>query len=131
MTQHQGFWSQADGQPIHILGDPNMSDETLHAIQELAKAVMHMMENKGTRHDLTSDDMVLKPGEYGFSSVDGLWHCRPFLRDGFYCGMANLGNHDVVEHEDGTITVKPSILITGHHGKHWHGYLKRGKWSEV
>jgi hypothetical protein len=39
--------------------------------------------------------------------------------------------HTIVEHEDGTITVSPSILVTGSHGKQWHGYLERGVWREV
>lgn len=40
-----------------------------------------------------------------------------------------LSEHDVVEHEDGTITVSPSILVTGQ--ETWHGYLDRGVWREV
>jgi len=44
----------------------------------------------------------------------------------------NLGNHDVVEHEDGTITVSPSILVSSpQEGELWHGYLERGVWREV
>jgi hypothetical protein len=35
-----------------------------------------------------------------------------------------LGSHSVTEHEDGTITVSPSIAGAG-----WHGWLKRGVWS--
>jgi hypothetical protein len=38
----------------------------------------------------------------------------------------------VVEHEDGTITVSPSILVsTSRDGKPlevWHGFLERGVW---
>lgn len=37
-----------------------------------------------------------------------------------------LVTHSIVEHEDGTITVSPSILVTG--GEEWHGYLERGIW---
>ena len=33
------------------------------------------------------------------------------------------------EHEDGTITVTPSIVITTHVGT-WHGFLERGVWRE-
>ena len=50
------------------------------------------------------------------------------------CGLANLTNHKVAEHEDGTITVSPSILTTGHDtGKAItkHGYLEKGVWREV
>jgi hypothetical protein len=45
---------------------------------------------------------------------------------------ASLANHDVTEHEDGTITARPSILCRqGVGGKRWHGYLERGVWREV
>lgn len=45
-----------------------------------------------------------------------------------------LSAHTVVEHEDGTITVSPSILIrTSQDGGQtmidlWHGYLEHGVW---
>lgn len=40
-------------------------------------------------------------------------------------------NHRVTEHEDGTITVSPSILAnTGEGGVMWHGYLEKGFWRE-
>lgn len=51
--------------------------------------------------------------------------------------MGALGNHNVVEHEDGTITVSPSILIStsSDGGKTstqlWHGYLERGVWRDA
>jgi hypothetical protein len=42
---------------------------------------------------------------------------------------ADLSKHDVVEHEDGTITVSPSILVGGGgQPGSWHGYLERGVW---
>jgi len=48
------------------------------------------------------------------------------------CGLvASLKNHEVIEHEDGTITASPSILVTGWDGTSWHGYLERGVWREV
>lgn len=37
-------------------------------------------------------------------------------------------DHVVTEHEDGTITVEPSILCRT---CGWHGYLERGVWREV
>lgn len=88
------------------------------------------MAMQGKRHDLSEDYQVLEEGEYG-KGVDGNWYCRAPQHDGFYAGMGNLSKHDVVEHEDGTITVSPSILITGHHGRQWHGFLERGVWREV
>lgn len=52
--------------------------------------------------------------------------------------FGNLSRHQVTEHEDGTITVSPSILITstrpdedsGDMAEHqeWHGFLERGVW---
>ena len=76
----------------------------------------------------------LKSGEYG-KDVNGLWYCVPPGRDPFSF-MGTLGDgsgvkcHTVIEHEDGTITVTPSILISSHEGS-WHGYLKRGVWEEI
>lgn len=70
---------------------------------------------------------VLKPGEYGKWAHDGNWYfCCPG-GDGHL--LANLTNHTIAEHEDGTISVLPSILCTG--GRQgarveWHGYLERG-----
>lgn len=55
---------------------------------------------------------------------DGNWHA---LTPG---GPANLGGHDVVEHEDGTITVSPSILVNKGTPREWHGFLKKGIWRE-
>lgn len=40
--------------------------------------------------------------------------------------IGRLTTHTVVEHEDGTITVSPSILDPSAGG--WHGYLERGVW---
>lgn len=48
--------------------------------------------------------------------------------------LGNLSNHTVTEHEDGTITVSPSILVSttspnkGNSVELWHGYLERGTW---
>ena len=45
-------------------------------------------------------------------------------------GVGNLSRHSVTEHEDGTITVSPSILVTNVRGdKRRHGFLKRGVWE--
>ena len=45
--------------------------------------------------------------------------------------LGGLDNHEVVENEDGTITVSPSILVAAAGEKSWHGYLRQGEWSEV
>ena len=47
------------------------------------------------------------------------------------CGAGRLSQHQVVEHEDGTISVTPSILMYGHsRGQKTtrHGYLAKGVW---
>lgn len=81
----------------------------------------------GKRRDLEDNKLNLEQGEYGKDS-NGKWWAR-VPSPGF--GIGSLGNHDITEHEDGTITVSPSILCTGHNAKQWHGYLERGVWREV
>lgn len=69
-------------------------------------------------------DQLHEPGAYG--KYDGEWYAT--TPNGLRGGLAS---HDVVEHEDGTITVTPSILCEGgpEHLK-WHGWLTRGVWRE-
>lgn len=80
---------------------------------------------QGNRID-AQDNPRLFPGEYGIFS-DGAWYaCTP---NGH---AASLRNHTVTEHEDGTITVSPSILVSTAQGDPlWHGYLENGIWREV
>jgi hypothetical protein len=69
---------------------------------------------------------LLEPGDYCS------WHGV------FFCATPNglqgsLAKHLITEHEDGTITVSPSILVRGTLGTdprklEWHGYLERGVW---
>lgn len=42
-------------------------------------------------------------------------------------GTINMRHHQVVEHENGTITVTPSILAKDG----WHGFLRAGVWSDA
>lgn len=44
--KHVGFWVEVDGQPVHMLGDLHMSEETLDAVKEIARAAMRMLEKK-------------------------------------------------------------------------------------
>lgn len=82
---------------------------------------------QGTRRDLPEDEYDLEPGEYG-KSPDGWFCCPP--ADGY--GTGGINKHTIVEHEDGTITVTPSILFYDRDGNPgWHGYLTRGVWEEV
>lgn len=76
------------------------------------------------------EDKLGEPGDYWYRADLGKWFvCTP---NGMYGG---LGNHTVTEHEDGTITVSPSILTTQNYANgsthEWHGYLERGVWREV
>ena len=82
---------------------------------------------KGTRKFIGEEGFLdLAEGEYG-KCRDGVWYARP---PGFMMGC--LGNHDVTEHEDGTITVSPSILFEKRNENFpgWHGYLEKGVWRE-
>jgi len=76
------------------------------------------------RGDGTTD--IPEPGEYGKAPYG--WIACPPGHPGLIAGLAK---HQVIEHEDGTITVSPSILVTGHHDRQWHGYLEHGIWREV
>jgi hypothetical protein len=42
-------------------------------------------------------------------------------------------NHTFTEHDDGTLTVAPSIGIYGPVGQQWayHGFLERGVWRDA
>jgi hypothetical protein len=89
---------------------------------------------QGTRVEDNSawyDIEVTPPGSYGRTKMDDewVWRCRTPN------GMGGLlSEHDVIEHDDGTITVSPSILVNRAHRtepKTWHGYLERGVWREV
>ncbi len=70
----------------------------------------------------------MEPGGYRreHDSHTGRWHwtiCDPRGHIG------RIDNHTVTEHEDGTITVEPSILDANEGG--WHGYLRCGVWEGV
>lgn len=74
-----------------------------------------------------SGQLWLAEGDYGVNAR-GEWFARP---PGHHTG--SLRAHEVTEHADGTISVTPSILITGFDGDRpvqWHGYLERGTWRE-
>lgn len=67
----------------------------------------------------------LEPGEYGrWDQDNGNWYAHCPGSDDL---TANLTSHTITEHEDGTITVSPSILC-GDGKVEWHGYLERGVW---
>lgn len=69
-----------------------------------------------------------QPGDYWFDPTLGYWFICPPKGS-----VGSLANHTVVEHEDGTITVSPSILVESNWQpqRNWHGYLEHGVWREV
>lgn len=68
----------------------------------------------------------LQAGDYGWSPKFNYWIvATPNNMHG------NLKNHKVTEHEDKTITVEPSILVTQGEREEWHGFLEHGVWRSV
>jgi hypothetical protein len=70
------------------------------------------------------------PGSYGYWFEGGHWVA---ITPNDHA--ANLGSHQVVEHEDGTITVSPSIAVsTSRQGvpvQVYHGFLEGGVWRDA
>jgi hypothetical protein len=85
----------------------------------------------GNRRDLSEWNWAVgeepQPGDYG-KQPDGKWYC--VTPSGRYGGLEK---HQIVEHEDGSITVSPSILVSEPQvdDTPWHGYLEHGVWREV
>jgi hypothetical protein len=72
---------------------------------------------------------VSEPGNL----TGSVWRVAAPMSYGYAIGT--LTKHTVREHEDGTISVRPgdgssnSILITGHDGEQYHGYIECGVWT--
>jgi hypothetical protein len=88
---------------------------------------------QGRRVYPADDTGVLRfaEGDYGQDPKTGRWYGRVPGGD-----LGDLTNHQITEHEDGTITVSPSILVYGGDGQGgyreaWHGFLERGVWRAV
>lgn len=77
---------------------------------------------------------MAKPGAYGRCTSEitkdnpeqGYWQVR--APDGKACSLSPT-IHTVTEHEDGTITVHPSIDMSGEPWHGFHGWLRRGEWT--
>lgn len=69
-----------------------------------------------------------KPGDYCLADPgvlptdDDCW--LVIAPDGSMCSLGAVSPHTVTEHEDGTITVTPSIVTNT-----WHGFLQAGVWT--
>lgn len=74
-----------------------------------------------------NDDWDALRGGY-WRTHGGVWMCG-VPAHGF--GIGSLTKHNITEHEDGTITVSPSILFETGNGRRWHGYLERGEWRAL
>ena len=64
----------------------------------------------------------------GLPNTGGWYGITP---NGLCC---NLTRHQITQHVDGSITVKPSIKVTAVNPEgqrvEWHGYLDAGRWVE-
>jgi hypothetical protein len=75
-----------------------------------------------------------EPGDYGRATCNdikedsalGWWQCCSPTGDH---GSLNPAVHTVTEHEDGTITVSPSLDFSKRKPGAYHGFLVRGVWS--
>lgn len=88
-----------------------------------------MAKMRGRR--LPDTERTFEPGDYAKREDGKGWYIRP---PGGHIGWVSTepGHHTVIEHEDGTITVDPSILHKKHDGTViWHGYLREGWWEDV
>jgi hypothetical protein len=81
---------------------------------------------------LPATERVFVAGDYQKRDDGRGWNIRP-PRGHIGWLSTEPGHHTVVEHEDGTITVSPSILHAVPHlpEESWHGYLERGVWREA
>lgn len=82
----------------------------------------------------------MEPGDYGRGPDGDWWLCAPTGQRGRLSEW-----HSAEEHEDGTITVAPSLAYKTTPGSlgqpdptltfdvisGWHGWLRRGMWSEA
>jgi hypothetical protein len=85
------------------------------------------------RPDISTEDydgwerLNLQPGDYIRLHNGKLWGlCAP---NGDMGTIRPYKTHKVEEHDDGTITVSPSVRFET--GQRWHGYLERGVWRQV
>jgi hypothetical protein len=77
---------------------------------------------RGADGDWTSDR---QPGEYW---RNGDRWCGITPRFGYF---VDLTTWHITEHDDGTITVSPSIFVNPNRPESWHGFLEHGVWREV
>lgn len=90
-----------------------------------------MGEMQGRRVREAENDALWPPDVRGFANGDyALVRGQVWFRDPVG-NVGRVGHHTITEHEDGTITVDPSILDTGGEpgDEPFHGWLRRGVWT--
>jgi len=100
---------------------------------------VHEQPGKGLKFDLPGDYGCIEVGEpergerWWYGRLPSFTGGEDSLSSGVGIGGTRMG-HTVVEHEDGTISVYPSILWSREHcileKSWWHGYLEKGVWRE-
>lgn len=89
------------------------------------------------RHPDDTDPGLYQPGDYG--CYLGIWY---FITPNGHLGSPGQnpdgqeGRFLLTEHEDGTITISPSIRVTGGDAEGnevelYHGYLENGNWRDA
>ena len=78
---------------------------------------------------------VHKPGRYGRATNARVINSRGnrwlvTAPDGLGCSL-DPDVHSVTEHDDGTITVSPSVDLSRFRPGGWHGWLRRGVFEEA
>jgi hypothetical protein len=78
-------------------------------------------------HGWLDGSEIDKPARYGRATavVGRLAWWQVTAPDGSV-GSVNPSVHQVVEHDDGTITVSPSLNFAARRAGAWHGWLRRG-----
>lgn len=77
------------------------------------------------------DGIEPQPGDYWPATsprFEGYW---TVVDPAGFQGMLNPNVHTVTEHEDGTITVHPSIVTQFAGVEKYHGWLRRGEWTDA
>jgi hypothetical protein len=88
------------------------------------------MDRPSGRRVYESDEH--QPGDY-WQEHDGSWVIWIPGTTFIGCIGEPYSRHTITEHEDGTITISPSILIDAsvHPTIRWHGFLERGIWRQA
>ena len=93
------------------------------------REVLRMGELRGRRitdSEYPIDPRDFKAGDYAIVSRAGqreLWFRDPLG------AVGRVIHHTITEHDDGTVTVNPSIMVEGNPAGVFHGWLKQGVWT--